>query len=152
MELNYLDELEKIFKYIGKSNTIALATCSNNYPTVRLVSSIIYDYKIYFQTGIDLLKYEQIHDNKNVALCINNIQIEGTAKIIGKTNEKQNNGIMEIYKMYHENPYRKTFNDEKVVIIEINPLKITRWDYEDGKPYRIFIDSEEKSIKKEVYV
>jgi uncharacterized pyridoxamine 5'-phosphate oxidase family protein len=96
MELSYDIELENIYKNIGKSKIMALATSSQDNPTVRLVSCIRYDNKIFFQTGTDLKKYEQIYRNKNVALCVDNIQIEGIAKIIGKTNDEQNKEIMEI--------------------------------------------------------
>ncbi|MDR2709116.1 MAG: pyridoxamine 5'-phosphate oxidase family protein, partial [Elusimicrobiota bacterium] len=69
---------------------MALASSVHNHPTVRLVSYIVNDRKIFFQTGTDLVKYKQICENNNVALCIDNIQIEGIANIIGKTNSKQN--------------------------------------------------------------
>jgi uncharacterized pyridoxamine 5'-phosphate oxidase family protein len=151
MELNYNDELEKIYLQIGESNELPLATSSNNNPTVRLVSCIIYDNKIYFQTGTDLLKFEQICENKNVALCYINIQILGIAKIIGKTNDKENLKIMEIYKKCFPKSYESYSHYDKEILIEINPKKIIKWDYENGKPYRIFLDIENKIINKEMY-
>ncbi|MDR0374554.1 MAG: pyridoxamine 5'-phosphate oxidase family protein [Treponema sp.] len=151
MELNYRIELEKIYAHIGEYKTMALATSSKNHPTVRLMSCIIYENKIFFQTGADLMKYKQICENNNVALCVDNIQIEGAANILGKINDKQNAEIMEIYKKYYKNSYETYKRNETEVLIEIVPKKIIKWDYENGKPYRIFIDMDNKQARKEMY-
>jgi uncharacterized pyridoxamine 5'-phosphate oxidase family protein len=152
MELIYDIELEDIFNSIRKSKIMALATSSQDNPSVRLVSYIMCDNKIFFQTGTDLNKYDQICKNKNVALCVDNIQIKGVAKIIGKTNDEQNKEIMEIYKEYHKNSYETYSHRDNEILIEIIPENIVKWDYEDGKPYRIFINMKNKTIKKEMYL
>jgi hypothetical protein len=36
-------------------------------------------------------------------------------------------------------------------LIEVVPTKITKWDYDNGLPYRIFIDAQEKTAGKELY-
>ena len=152
MELNYYVELNKIYSQIGDSKELSLATSSKNNPTVRMVSCIILDKKILFQTGTDLVKYTQICENKKVALCFINLQIEGEAKIIGKTKDEQNKEIMEIYKKYYQKSYETYSHYDKEILIEVIPTKITKWDYENGKPYRIFLDIENKTIKKEMYL
>jgi uncharacterized pyridoxamine 5'-phosphate oxidase family protein len=152
LELNYSIELEKIYAHIGESKIMALATSSQNHPTVRLVSCIVYKNKILFQTGTDLIKYKQICENNNVALCVDNIQIEGIANIIGKTNDKHNKEIMETYKEYYKTSYETYSQNEKEILIEVIPMKIVKWDYENGKPYRIFIDINNNLIRKEMYL
>jgi uncharacterized pyridoxamine 5'-phosphate oxidase family protein len=151
MELNYQVELEEIYAHIGEYKIMALATSSQNHPTVRLVSCIVYENKIYFQTGTDLIKYKQIYENNHVALCADNIQIEGIATILGRTNDKQNNEIMEVYKKYYKNSYETYMHNETEVLIKIVLKKIIKWDYENGKPYRIFIDVDNKQARKEMY-
>jgi uncharacterized pyridoxamine 5'-phosphate oxidase family protein len=154
VELNYNEEIEKIYGHIGKSKIMALATSSQNHPTVRLVSCIINDNKIFFQTGIDLIKYKQICENNEVGLCVDNIQIEGIANIIGKTKDKQKDiiKIMEIYKKHYLNSYETYSNTDKEVLIEIIPVRIIKWDYEKDKPYRIFVNVMDKTVKKEMYL
>jgi len=152
MELNFNYELDKIYSQLGDSKELPLATSSNNHSTVRIVSCIIFRNKIYFQTGTDLIKYKQILENNNVALCYLNIQIEGIANIIGKTNDEQYIEIMEIYKKYFLKSYETYSHYEKEVLIEIIPKKIIKWDYKNGKPYRIFFDIENKNVNKEMYL
>jgi uncharacterized pyridoxamine 5'-phosphate oxidase family protein len=151
MELDYQVELEKIYTHIGECKIMALATSSQNHPTVRLVSCIVYEHKIFFQTGTDLIKYKQICDNNRVALCVDNIQLEGVAAILGKTNDKQNTEIMEVYKKHYKNSYETYMHNETEVLIKIVLTKIIKWDYENGKPYRIFIDIDNKQARKEMY-
>ncbi|MDR2538744.1 MAG: pyridoxamine 5'-phosphate oxidase family protein, partial [Bifidobacteriaceae bacterium] len=112
MRLDYETELEKIYDQIGPSKTMPLATSSQDRPTVRLMSCIIHERKIYFQTGVDLLKYQQIQENNRVALCADNIQIEGTAKVIGKTKYSRDSEIIEAYKKYHLKSYNTYANSD----------------------------------------
>jgi uncharacterized pyridoxamine 5'-phosphate oxidase family protein len=152
--LNYNEEIGKIYGHIGESKIMALATSSQNHPTVRLVSCVIGDNKIYFQTGSDLIKYKQICENNKVGLCIDNIQIEGIANIIGKAGGKQKDiiKIMEIYKKHYLDSYETYSNNDKEVLIEVIPVRIIKWDYEKGKPYRIFVNIMDKAVKKEMYL
>jgi len=152
MKQDFYKELDKIYSQIGDAKELPLATSSKNNPTVRIVSCIILNGKIYFQTGTDLLKYEQICENNNVALCFNFIQISGTASIIGKTNDKKNNEIMDVYKKHYPKSYETYSHHDKEVLIEITPKKIIKWDYENGKPYRIFFDMEKETIEREMYL
>jgi uncharacterized pyridoxamine 5'-phosphate oxidase family protein len=149
-KLNYKIEIQKIFDQLSKNKIISLATCVQNYPTVRTLSFIIHNKKIYFQTGIDLIKYQQICENKNSALCSENIQIEGIANIIGKPMD--NNSIMEIYKKHHPNSFETYSHYDKEILVEVVIQKITKWDYDnDRKPYRIFLDLEKETVYKEMY-
>ncbi|MDR0999774.1 MAG: pyridoxamine 5'-phosphate oxidase family protein [Clostridiales bacterium] len=152
MILVYKTELEKIYTHIGESKIMALATSIKNHPTVRLMSCIVYENKIFFQTGTDLIKYKQICENNNVALCVDNIQMEGIANILGRTNDKQNNEIMEMYKKHFKNSYETYAHNETEVLIEVALKKIIKWDYENGKPYRIFVDIDHKQARKEMYI
>jgi uncharacterized pyridoxamine 5'-phosphate oxidase family protein len=148
---NFEVELEKIFKKFGESKLVAVATCNQNIPTVRTMSVIFYNRKFYCQTGTDLMKYKQICENKNVALCFENIQIEGVANIMGKPIEYKE--IMELYKKYYKSSFEKYSKLDKEILIEIVPLKIIRWDYDnDGKPYRIFVELEKRKVYKEMYL
>jgi uncharacterized pyridoxamine 5'-phosphate oxidase family protein len=115
------------------------------------MSCIVYENKIFFQTGTDLIKYKQICENNNVALCVDNIQMEGIANILGNINDKQNSEIMRIYEKYYKNSYETYMHNETEVLIEIVLKKIIKWDYENSKPYRIFVDVDNKQARKEMY-
>jgi uncharacterized pyridoxamine 5'-phosphate oxidase family protein len=57
--LNFETEKNEIYNKIGKNKLAALATSSQDNPTIRIMNIIFFDKKIYFQTGIDLMKYKK---------------------------------------------------------------------------------------------
>jgi general stress protein 26 len=142
-KLNYKDEMAKLFKQIKEHKIMSLATCVNNYPTARSISAIVFNDNIYFQTGINLLKFKQIVSNNNVALCFDNVQIEGTANIIGKPLDEKNKEIMEKYKKCFKSAYNNYSHLPDEILIEIIIKKVIIWKYDIKlKPYRIFIEKE----------
>jgi phenylacetate-coenzyme A ligase PaaK-like adenylate-forming protein len=58
---------------------------------------------------------------------------------------------MEIYKKYYKNSYETYMHNETEVLIEIVLKKIIKWDYENGKPYRIFVNIDNRQARKEMY-
>jgi uncharacterized pyridoxamine 5'-phosphate oxidase family protein len=115
----------------------------NNYPTARSMSVIVFNEKIYFQTGVNLLKYKQIAENNKVALSFDNVQIEGTANIIGKPLDEKNKEIMVKYKKHFKPAYNNYSHLEDEILIEVIIGKATIWKYDIKlKPYRIFIEKE----------
>jgi hypothetical protein len=56
-----------------------------------------------------------------VALCFENIQIEGIANIIGKPVE--HNNIMEVYKEYYKISFENYSKLDKEILIEVIPKK-----------------------------
>jgi len=121
--LNYKEELAKLFKQTKDHKIMTLATCADNYPTARSMSVIIFDENLYFQTGINLLKYRQIAANKNVALSFDNVQIEGTAAIIGKPLDEKNKAIMTKYKKCFGASFKNYSHLDDEILIEVKIKK-----------------------------
>ena len=116
-----------------------------------MMSVVIFRNKIYFQTGTDLIKYRQICENENVALCFDNIQVEGIANIMGKPMEHDT--IMEIYKKHYKSSYENYSKLDKEILVEVQPQKITIWEYDNNeRPYRIYLDLGRKKAYKEMYL
>ena len=67
----------------GKGRKMVLSTSENNRVSSRMMSVVQIDGIFYFQTDATLNKYHQIKSNHNVALCIDNIQIEGICEEMG---------------------------------------------------------------------
>ena len=148
--LNYKNELAGLFRQVKDHKHMTLATCVDNYPTARTMSVIVFNENMYFQTGINLLKYKQIFANNNVALCFDNVQIEGTANVLGKPLEEKNKQIMEKYKKCYRMAYKNYSHLDDEILIEIKIKKITLWKYDFKlKPYRIFIEVDKENAYKE---
>ena len=147
------NKLEKeTFDNLDKKKHIVLATCLNDEPTARTVSYIILDNKIYFQTDIKFDKCMQIEENNNVALCLDNYQIEGTAKILEHPLDEKNKRFLNKFKQIHENSYNEYSILEDEVVIEINPIFIKIWKYIDNKPYIEYLNIIDKVATRESYL
>ena len=147
------NKLEKeTFDNLDKKKHIVLATCLNDEPTARTVSYIILDNKIYFQTDIKFDKCTQIEENNNVALCLDNYQIEGTAKILEHPLNEKNERFLNKFKQIHENSYNEYSMLEDEVVIEINPIFIKIWKYIDNRPYIEYLNIIDKVATRELYL
>lgn len=130
---NFKIKLEEVFRQLGVSNTMVLATSLNNRVSARMMSFIMKDGKFYFQTDTAFHKYEDILGNANVALCKDNIQIEGNCKEIGKPMEIE--WFKEMYSTYHSSSFQAYSSLENTRVFEITPVFIQRWNYVDGNPF-----------------
>lgn len=141
----------ELFKEIGESKVMYLATCANGRVTSRAMSFIIYDQKLYFQTDRKFIKYEQISENPNVAVCIDNIQIEGVCKDIGSPLDDANRFFAEKYEKYYKSSFEKYSHMKDEALLEVAPTQIKLWKYDAGRPYQEFLNFVDKTYRKEYY-
>jgi general stress protein 26 len=147
----YKKEFERLFNVIGKAQKMTLATSSNNHVTARTMSFIIEDEKLYFQTDSKFNKMQQIEVNPLVAVCWNNIQVEGRCEILGHPLEASNLFFREAFEKYYPGSYEKYSHLESEVVIRVIPNMITTWEYDNGRPYREFFSFEDRYYYKEYY-
>ncbi len=69
--------LPGLWKKIGSHDIMTLSTCAENRVTSRSMSMIRIDGKFYCQTDEAYLKFKQVSENPNVAICWKNFSIEG---------------------------------------------------------------------------
>ena len=146
----YERKLSELFRTIGKVKKMVLSTSYDNRVTSRMMSFVIFDNKFYCQTDKTFLKYQQIKLNPKVALCIDNIQIEGIAKNIGKPLE--NKKFINLFKQYYKTSYEIYSFLENEILLEIEPTSIGVWIYKEFIPVREFYNLEIKEIKEESYL
>ena len=142
-------KIVELFQGIGEAKKAVLATSSNNRVTSRTMSFVIYENKFYCQTDKKFLKVEQILDNPKVSICIDNIQIEGIAQIIGKPLE--HNIFVTLFKKYFKNSYENYSFLENEILLEMNPIFITVWNYKESIPTRSFYRLASKEYVEEIY-
>ncbi len=145
------EKVKTLFEALGDHRFMVLATSQNNQVTARTMSFIVYEQKLYFQTELTLTKAQQLAANKNVAVCCNNYQIEGTCREIGHPCTEQNSFFLNLFQTHYEGSYKAYSHLDNERVYEVTPGKITVWDYEGGKPYRDYYDFESKTYRKEYY-
>lgn len=151
MEINVGSLEKEIFSILGDKKIMVLATYCENKVTARNMSCIIINRKIYFQTDKTFLKYKQILKNPNVALCLDNVQIEGIAKIKKHPFDEENKEFIGIFKENYNSSYNNYSHMENEVVVEIEPTFITLWKYENAQPFRDFFDIKGNKAYRKIY-
>ncbi len=136
--LDFDEEKIRIETLISSRNNIVLATSDKNRVTARTVYCVSDGLKIYFLTSKAYLKFKQIEKNPNVALCFDNVQIEGTAAILGHPSDKSNSAVME--KAARHKPFMSFVKYKNTVLIEVTISSVELW--ENHK--RVFLDIVQK--------
>ncbi|MEG0615782.1 MAG: pyridoxamine 5'-phosphate oxidase family protein [Oscillospiraceae bacterium] len=148
----YQAKIDEFFSAFGESGILCLATAADEKVSARSMSFIICGEKFYFQTDKNFAKYSQICKNKNVALCVNNIQIEGVCREIGHPFDAENSWFSEKYEQLFKNSFESYSHLKTEGVFEVSPTKITVWKYEGSETFREVFDTAEKSFRKEKYL
>ncbi len=148
---DFQSRISILFEKLGSGQIMSLATSLNGKVFARSMSVIICNHKFYFQTDKTFDKYYQLSNNKNVALCFNNFQIEGTAWELGHPLKSENLFFADKYKKCFSGSYEKYTQLSNEVLFEVTPCYIKIWDYDGGKPFREFYDCFNETYKKVFY-
>ena len=129
----FYQKVDEFFSDFGKGRKMVLSTSENDKVSSRMMSVVQIGGELYFQTDRTMKKYNQMMKNNNVALCIDNIQIEG--KCIETGHPLDNAEFCDIYKECFKGSYDaySMLSNERLFIVK--PLYIERWIYDDGVPY-----------------
>lgn len=140
MENKFELKLNQVFEQIGDHAKIVLATSYKDKVSARKMSFIIIGKNFYFQTDNTFRKYQDIKENNCVALCIDNIQIEGVCKELGYPLE--NIEFVNKFKKYFLSSFEAYSSLDSERLFVIKPKFIQRWNYIGGKPVieQLYID------------
>ncbi len=151
-KLSFEEAVSIMFEKLGEWKIMALASSVNDHVTVRNVSCLFYDEKVWFKTDKDFRKTKQLLQNPNVALCWSGVQIEGIAKSKGLVVEEANRTFEKLYERYLWGSYNKYSHEDTEIIVEVCPKFVEIWDTsEDNYAYQIFIDFDKKSVETKLY-
>lgn len=149
-EISTFDEsLAKLWKKIGTHDVMTLSTCAENRVTSRQMSVAVINGKFYCQTNENYLKYKQVLQNQNVALCVKNFSIEGVCRDIGKPLDEENSFAAKAIKKHFLLAYKHYSHLAEERLLEITPTLIYSWSYEGTKPYMEFWNFEAADYRKE---
>ncbi|MDC7290447.1 pyridoxamine 5'-phosphate oxidase family protein [Blautia schinkii] len=124
---------KELFGRIGNHRKMVLSTAANQKVTSRMMSIIIIDGKFYFQTDVTFRKCKQLKENPQVALCMDEVQIEGICEEVGVPIE--NAEFCKMYETYFPGSYKCYTHLGNERLFEVSPTFVQRWIYENGVPF-----------------
>lgn len=146
----FSEKLRQFFTDFGKGRKMVLSTSENDRVSSRMMSVVQINGEFYFQTDKELRKYHQLSVNRNAALYIDNIQIEGLCSELGHPLDNA-----EFCNLFRE-CFRGSFDaytalkNERLFVLR--PLYIERWIYNDSVPFIEVFDIKEQRYSLERYM
>lgn len=131
--MQFSDRLKLFFSEFGKGRKMVLSTSENGRVSSRMMSVVQINGAFYFQTDRELRKYGQLISNSNVALCIDNIQIEGQCEELG--HPLDNADFTEVFRQCFRGSFDAFTSLKNERLFIVRPTFIERWIYSDGIPY-----------------
>jgi hypothetical protein len=136
--LDYQEQIDNLFNVMKSKKEIVLATTDGKAVSARTVYCVSNGRHVYFLTSKAYRKHKQIKCNNNVALCTENIQIEGVASELGHPNSECNKEIISFMIDYVGT--QKFMRYKNTVLYDVEIKKIEVWV--NGK--RMFLDVEKQ--------
>ena len=150
--LEFEEAVDIMFEKLGDWKVCALGTSVNNRVTVRNVSCLFYDGKIYFKTDKNFRKTKQLYENPNVGMCWSGIQIEGRAIDHGLVVDEPGRKFEKGFEKYLKNTYNAYSHKDTEILIEVVPEFAEVWDTsDDGRARMIYIDYKDHSVRTKEY-
>lgn len=141
----YAEKYEDLLTGFSEGKTMVLSSSENGRVSSRMMSIVFFDGSFYFQTDKTFRKYHQLISNPKVALCADNIQIEGTCEEIG--HPLSNARFCNIYKKCFEGSFRRYSSLQNERVFAIKPTYVERWLYIDGVPFMETYDVEKQQYE-----
>lgn len=112
---------------------MVLSTSEGNRVSSRMMSVVQLDGVFYFQTDRTSHKYHQIVCNHHVALCIDNMQIEGVCEELGHPLEYD--PFCDIFQKCFKGAYDAYSSLKNERLFAVKPTFIQQWIYQESIPY-----------------
>ena len=147
--MDFEEKYKKFWDEFGGARKMVLSTSLKDHVTSRMMSIVAMDEKLYFQTDCTFRKYNQLKGNCNVALCADNIQMEGIAAEIGHPMEHV------VFCNAYKNSFSSSFarysalENERLFVVELTFIE--KWLYIDGVPYMETFDIKNKKYLLQQY-
>jgi uncharacterized pyridoxamine 5'-phosphate oxidase family protein len=142
-EIDYNTLENKIIEFLQNKRAIVVATSQNNRVTARTVSFVNIGLQIFFWSYENHTKCHQIRVNPKVALCRDNLQVEGMAELKGSVLDKKNETYLSKFKEKFPKDYDRYANEPKMILVDITPTLFVLLVNEDGNLYRDHLNIEE---------
>lgn len=146
----FAKQCQLFFEEFKNYKQMVLSTSFEDRVTSRMMS-VVEQYGIfYFQADIKSRKYQQLCRNANVALCIDNLQIEGVCEEQGPPLEHKI--FCKLYMKYFTGSYDAYSHLKNERVFAVKPIFIQKWVYENTKPFIEILNFEKFTYEKKPYI
>ena len=136
----------RVIEFLAAKHAIVLATSLDGRVTARTVSMASEGLDVYFMSWGHHTKCVQIRGNPRVALCRDNVQIEGRAEILGSPLDEANRRYAELLRHKYPDDHERFADEPGMVIIRVVPSAIAVFGKGDEGLYLDCLDLKRGTI------
>lgn len=145
-ELDYEGTKKRVIEFLASKRAIVLATSLDGRVTARTVSMVSEGLDVYFMSWGHHTKCVQIRGNPRVALCRDNVQIEGRAEILGSPLNEGNQRYAGMLQAKYPDDYEMFAREPGMVIVKVVPSAITVFSKEGDGFHLDCLNLEEETL------
>ena len=143
-ELDFEKVREEKVRFLDSHHVIVLATSFDNRVTARTVTYASKGLDIYFMSWGHHKKCVQIRGNPKVALCRDNMTMEGLEEILGNPLDEKNKEYAEIYRNKFPRDFAGFARIPGMVLVKVTPTFIVSWVRIENRFFLEHLDLENK--------
>jgi general stress protein 26 len=143
-ELDFEKVREEKVRFLDSHHVIVLATSFDNRVTARTVTYASKGLDIYFMSWGHHKKCVQIRGNPKVALCRDNMTIEGLAIILGNPLDEKNKEYAETYTKKLPHDFKGFAHQPGMVLVKVTPTFVVSWVRIENRFFLEHLDLENK--------
>ena len=128
---------------------MVLATAGADGPSARMMSVIVREGCLYFQTDRTMRKYRQLAARPRAAFCVDNWQLEGECTLLG--HPAQHEWFCRAYRQAFPSSFQRYTMLEEECLFRFVPQYAERWLYEEGQPVLLRWSGATGAVVKEPY-
>jgi general stress protein 26 len=124
VSIDYATRIRDVQQFLESKRAVVLATCADERVTARTVSLVTDGLEMYFMSWEHNLKCVQIRTNSRVALCRDNVQIEGKAEILGSPLDEKNRRAADLLRSKYPEDYAVYSGQPGMTVVKVVPQLI----------------------------
>lgn len=148
LDYNQLQEI--CVNYLNERKFISVATSYRDRVRARVVDYVNDGLRIAFLTWQGTVKMEHLKQNPRIALCVDSLQVEGRASVMGHPSVAENRRFMDIYKERHPSPFRNFIDQPDILLISVEPELMILMKYERRHLYLDHLDILKQEASRDV--
>ena len=148
--MTFSESIRAFYESLGPAHYMVLATADDTRVSARMMSVIQLDGLFYFQTDTTLRKHAQLQRNPRAALCAENLQVEGTCRLLGRP--MQHEPFRAAFEQAFPSTYARYTGLENEVLYFLEPDFAQKWIYQGGQPFVEHLDYSTQHYEKRPYL
>lgn len=150
IQLDFDELAGKCIKILDENRYISVATAHNNFVRARVVDYANLGLAVGFLTWAGTVKMAHLKDNPLIALCVNNLQMEGKAVITGHPSLAENRAFVDRLAERNPNPCKNFMQLDDTVTVMVEPTLMIVMSYAKGYLYSDHLDLANRSATRKI--